>query len=73
MQVKFPPLIDVEAQFAGAKGFGAETIALELNLGKKVATITMNRAEASALVAALKALDVTPPVNLGGIVLPGKK
>lgn len=72
MQVKFPPLIDVGAEFAGAKVFGHETVVLELNIGKKVATITLSKTEASALMVALKDAGISPPVNLSGIVLPKK-
>lgn len=70
MQVKFPPLVSVDAEFAGAKIFGHETVVLELNVGKKLATINLSKAEASALMAALKDVGIAPPVNLSGIVLP---
>lgn len=70
MQIKFPPLIDVGAELVGAKVFGHETIVLEMTVGKKIATITMSKTEASALVESLKTAGVTPPVNLSGIVLP---
>ena len=70
MQIKFPPLIDVGAELVGAKVFGHETFVIELNVGKKVATITLSKTEASNLIAALKDAGVMPPVNLSGIVLP---
>lgn len=72
MQVKFPPIINVDAEFVGAKVFGHETVVLELNVGKRVATISMSKTEASALMAGLKDAGVSPPVNLSGIVLPKK-
>lgn len=72
MQVKFPPLISVDAEFVGAKVFGHETVVLELNVGKKVATISLSKSEASALMASLKDAGVTLPLNLSGIVLPKK-
>lgn len=69
MQVKFPPLINVEAEFGGTELYGSETIVLTLRLGNKIATITMSRDEASRLMGALKEVGITPPVNLGTVVL----
>jgi len=72
MQVKFPPLINVDAEFAGVQAFGAETVTIELNIGKKVATITLSRPEATDLMMGLKTAGITLPVNLAGITLPKK-
>ena len=74
MQVKFPPLINVEAVFAGCKLFGHETVVLELQVGKKLATISMNRSEAEDLAEALASVGISGDgvrqVSLGTVVLP---
>lgn len=69
MQVKFPPLINVEAEFGGTELYGSETVVLTLRLGAKVATITMSREEASRLMGSLKNSGITPPVSLGAVIL----
>lgn len=69
MQVVMKPLINVEAALADVREFGHETVVLELNVGKKLASITMTRTEAKALLDGLRAVGVGG-ISVGSVVLP---
>lgn len=70
MHIKFSFLINTDADLIGAKLFGHETVVLELDVGGKVATISMSRDEAARLMEALKGVGVAMPVTIGSVVLP---
>jgi len=70
MHIKFSFLINTDATLVGAKLFGHETVVLELDVGNKIATISMSRDEAMSLMDALKSVGVAAPVALGSVVLP---
>jgi hypothetical protein len=78
MNIKFPPLINVDGDLTGVSLFGAETVLIEVALRNKVATITLTRHEAERMFAGLKAAGigaeaVPQSVALPRISLPGKK
>ena len=58
MNIKFPPLINVDGDLTGVRTFGHETVILEISLRNKVATISMGRAEAESLFAGLRAAGI---------------
>jgi hypothetical protein len=70
MHIKFSFLINTDATLVGAKLFGHETVVLELDVGNKIATISMSRDEAMSLMDALKGVGVSAPVTIGSVVLP---
>ena len=87
MQIKYGAFVNVEANLVGAQVFGHETVVVELLVKGTSGSIAMSKAEASALVDALKGAlgtvgagpGATAPaapklsVNLGPITLKGKK
>lgn len=73
MRVKFGILIDVDATLVGARVVGPDTVALELNVGSKPASITMSKAEGTALIDALRNAGVSGSAMLGSVVLPKGK
>jgi len=72
MHIKFSFLINTDATLIGAKSLGGDSVVLELNVGNKVATISMSRDEAAHLVDALKGVGVSAPITIGSVVLPKK-
>lgn len=66
MNIKFPPLINVEGDLTSVATFGRETVMLEISLKNKTATITMTRSEAVALLNGLKQAGVgSEPQSVG--------
>lgn len=57
MQIKFPPLINVEGTLAGVRTFGSQTIILEIMVKGRAATISLPRSEAEKLFDGLKSAD----------------
>ena len=61
MNIKFPPLINVDGDLTGVSTFGRETVVLEIALKNKIATITLTRHEAVMLLNNLRAAGVEEP------------
>lgn len=83
MNIKFPPLVNVDGTFDAVRTFGSQTVVIEATVKGRDATITMNRSEAETLVALLRDAGVggsaTPEpdapqrVVIGAVKLPGRK
>lgn len=67
MNIKFPPLINVDGDLTTVSTFGRETVMLEISLKNKAATITMSRSEALALLNGLKQAGVGAELQSVGI------
>lgn len=67
MNIKFPPLINVDGDLTTVSTFGRETVMLEISLRNKTATITMTRSEALSLLNGLKQAGVGADLQSVGI------
>lgn len=54
MDIKYPPFVNVTADLKTVKAIGTQTAILNLTVNGKPGTISLNRKEAEALIAALK-------------------
>ena len=86
MNIKFPPLVNVEGTFDAVRTFGSQTLVIETTVKGRMATITMNRNEAEWLVENLRGAGIgakepaaptpapaAPAFSVGAVRLPVKK